>query len=423
MLRELEYELEGEMELEGEFEGEFESELEAELEGDFEIIGRDTRVRVRNTMAAPFRYICHLEYNGTNMGTGTLIGPTTVLTAGHCLWDETQSPQRQYDPRLMRVIPGRNGGARPFGTAQAVGFRFSPGFRGSADYASPKDYGVIYLREPVGERVGYWTIAHTSSPRDPLGTSISGAPLPMRVSALPVNLSGYPDDKCRRRNNKLLGCEQWRAYNHAVREQGGILHYLNDTFGGHSGSPVWIKRVASLGGRVMVAIHISGDDASIKGKANRGVRITPAILSNIRGWLRAAPRPHVRRPPTLPTRPFRVLDNFAYDRPNVQPHHQPIIEEIARRVVAPTPPRVHTVRLVGHADSAGGDAYNLELGRRRAAEVQRALVAAIDRLRPGHSRAVQIVVQSLGEARPVTTNTTPQGRARNRRVEVFLAAR
>jgi outer membrane protein OmpA-like peptidoglycan-associated protein len=125
----------------------------------------------------------------------------------------------------------------------------------------------------------------------------------------------------------------------------------------------------------------------------------------------------------LPAGPFRILDGFAYDKPGLMPQHGPLVEEIARRVVATTPPVVHTVRLVGNADSSGDDAYNLELGRKRAAEVQKALVAAIERLRPGHSRAVQIVVQSLGEAKPIADNTTPEGRARNRRVEVFLAAR
>ena len=417
-----EYELEAEWEYEAEGEYELESELESEFEGEFEveseIIGRDTRRRQRNTTAAPFRYICGLEYDGTNMGSGTLIGPTTVLTAAHCLWDETKTPQRPYETRLMRVTPGRNGAAQPFGMAQAVRFRFPAGFRGQADYTSPKDYAAIYLREPIGARVGYWTIAHTRSALDPRGTSISAAPLPMRVSALPINLSGYPADKCVRRGARLINCEQWRAFNSAVREQGGMLHYLNDTKPGHSGSPVWVKRDASRGGRVMVAIHVASDDPTIRGKANRGVRITPTVLADIRRWLREAPKPPVRPP----ARPFRVLDRFQHNRPGVLPQHQPIILEIARRVVAGRP-TVHTIRLVGHADSSGGDAYNLNMGRQRALEVQRHLVAAIERLRPGHSRAVQIVVQSLGESRPVADNNTVEGRARNRRVEVLLATR
>lgn len=413
MLQELEYELEAEQELE--------AELESELEfgAQREIIGVDTRVRVANTRAAPFRYICNLQDGNTPMCSGTLIAPNVVLTAAHCLFNR--------NPARMTVIPGRSGIQRPFGTARTQKFAFARGFRDRRDFVTQRDYAVIYLRDPIGSTVGHWTIAHTSSGIDPLGTSMSGAPIP---NGQRVNLSGYPADKCRIVGNPPQRvCDQFRSRNVLRVVQAGMMHYLNDTFGGHSGSPVWVKRRASLGGRVMVGVHVAGDDLGVPGgtpfAANRGVRFTPAIIDDIRRLLRGAPpvRPPVR-PPVTPPRP-RVLDRFLFDRPNVQPHHQPIIQEIARTVVASagTPRAIHTIRIVGHADSAGSDAYNLRLGQQRADAVQREIVAAIDRLRPGHSRTLSIVTQSLGEAHPIAPNTTPENRARNRRVEVTLAGR
>src|SRR5262249_19053492 len=43
-------------------------------------------------------------------------------------------------------------------------------------------------------------------------------------------------------------------------------------------------------------------------------------------------------------------------------------------------------------------------------------------LRPGLSSQINIVLQTLGKRNPRASNHTPEGRARNRRVEVFLSA-
>jgi len=69
------------------------------------------------------------------------------------------------------------------------------------------------------------------------------------------------------------------------------------------------------------------------------------------------------------------------------------------------------VRIVGHTDSDGDDAANLDLSKRRAAAVRQALVSEfkIDQAR--------MVTDGLGETQPVDANTTPAGKANNRRVE------
>jgi outer membrane protein OmpA-like peptidoglycan-associated protein len=70
------------------------------------------------------------------------------------------------------------------------------------------------------------------------------------------------------------------------------------------------------------------------------------------------------------------------------------------------------VTVEGHTDNIGSGAYNNELSLRRANAVRDALVS---RYRVGASR---IAAQGLGFDKPIEPNTTPEGRAHNRRVEL-----
>jgi outer membrane protein OmpA-like peptidoglycan-associated protein len=74
-----------------------------------------------------------------------------------------------------------------------------------------------------------------------------------------------------------------------------------------------------------------------------------------------------------------------------------------------------TVMIVGHTDSSGDDAINLPLSRNRALSVRNYLVSR------GISES-RIQTAGRGAADPVADNATPQGRALNRRVEIYVAA-
>jgi outer membrane protein OmpA-like peptidoglycan-associated protein len=67
----------------------------------------------------------------------------------------------------------------------------------------------------------------------------------------------------------------------------------------------------------------------------------------------------------------------------------------------------------GHTDAQGPDHYNEELSLRRAQQVRDFLVS--NGVPPD-----RIMVRGLGEYRPVASNSTPEGRANNRRVEIIL---
>lgn len=72
-----------------------------------------------------------------------------------------------------------------------------------------------------------------------------------------------------------------------------------------------------------------------------------------------------------------------------------------------------TIQVVGHTDSTGDAAYNMDLSQRRASAV-----ASV--LRSNGVPSGRISAVGRGEDQPVATNLTPEGRAKNRRVEIFI---
>ena len=74
------------------------------------------------------------------------------------------------------------------------------------------------------------------------------------------------------------------------------------------------------------------------------------------------------------------------------------------------------IEIVGHTDDVGDDDYNQELSEQRAETVRDYLVkTGVD--------PSKIVTVGAGESMPITTNSTAEGRAENRRVEVFVLGR
>jgi outer membrane protein OmpA-like peptidoglycan-associated protein len=71
------------------------------------------------------------------------------------------------------------------------------------------------------------------------------------------------------------------------------------------------------------------------------------------------------------------------------------------------------VEIVGHTDSTGSEAVNNALSLERAHSVR-------DYLLSHGVPAVRVTTSAKGEREPVADNTSESGRARNRRVEIFL---
>jgi len=92
----------------------------------------------------------------------------------------------------------------------------------------------------------------------------------------------------------------------------------------------------------------------------------------------------------------------------VKPESQGSLKEIA--AVLNENPSVR-IKIVGHTDSDGDDAKNLDLSKRRAAAVKTFLTSEfkID--------AARMKTNGKGEGQPIENNSTAEGKAQNRRVE------
>ena len=101
---------------------------------------------------------------------------------------------------------------------------------------------------------------------------------------------------------------------------------------------------------------------------------------------------------------------FSFNSDAIRDESQPTLKDIADVL------RRHPdwkLQVNGHTDAIGGDQFNLDLSKRRAAAVKDALVKkyqiGIDRL----------ATSGYGKSQPKDTNDTLEGRARNRRVELM----
>ena len=99
---------------------------------------------------------------------------------------------------------------------------------------------------------------------------------------------------------------------------------------------------------------------------------------------------------------------FDVNKDVVKPESHGTLKEIA--TVLTENPGIR-VTIVGHTDSDGDDASNLDLSKRRGAAVKEALVKnfGID--------AARLETDGMGESQPVSANDTPVNKALNRRVE------
>jgi len=255
-------------------------------------VGSKPRIRVTNTLAVPYRWICQIEVSYRDpdvryetrlaQGTGLLIGPRSVLTAAHVL-----SPRRGRE-KVDEVIvsPARDGsGPPPLGSFEAADCKLSPNWL--KDHSAEYDFGLIRLAKDVSThrlktgRLGYW-----GDPQYGSGSNLR-ALAPAEVAGRTINVAGYPEDRSPR---KTLWIGTGRISGHVpelgIREKDKLIRHAAPTSGGQSGAPVWLYH-KSAGRRDLVGVHTTpvsrqGAEASA---ANLAIRLRPYVLDLLRSWM------------------------------------------------------------------------------------------------------------------------------------------
>ena len=105
--------------------------------------------------------------------------------------------------------------------------------------------------------------------------------------------------------------------------------------------------------------------------------------------------------------------SFATQTEELLPDNKATIEQI--KAFLEKKSYISTVRIEGHVNTFNDEQKNLLLSAERGLEVAKALVeAGVD--------CKRLLISAFGSSKPIAVNSTPEGKAANNRVDLFVAA-
>jgi outer membrane protein OmpA-like peptidoglycan-associated protein len=132
---------------------------------------------------------------------------------------------------------------------------------------------------------------------------------------------------------------------------------------------------------------------------------------------KVAPAPAVPKPAAVPPKPKKIIilegANFGFDSAELTPQTRAVLD--GQIAILEKEPDIK-VEIAGYTDSIGTEEYNKGLSEKRAAAVKEYLIS--QGITPDRLEAV-----GYGKSRPIDTNWTAEGRAKNRRVELNILKR
>ena len=190
------------------------------------------------------------------------------------------------------------------------------------------------------------------------------------------------------------GCADMSDAQRSAAIGGGLGALAGAAIGDSRGAAVVGAGVGALGGYIWSTQMAQKKAAMEKATAGTGVAVTQTADNQLK---------------------LNIPSDISFDtgRSNIKPNLQPILDQFAQGLGN----QPHTeIRIIGHTDSTGSETINNPLSVNRAASARDYLVS-----RGVDARRIQI--DGRGEREPIADNNSDSGRAKNRRIEIFLAER
>ncbi|MBM3573854.1 MAG: hypothetical protein FJX52_16080 [Alphaproteobacteria bacterium] len=179
-----------------------------------------------------------------------MIGPNDVITVGLVVFDRASGGYATS----IEIVPAQTGSSQPFGTVTGTRAYIPTSYAAIED--TGHDIAVIRTSSNIGERTGWFGLRQ-----------VSGSELINRV----IDNAGYPADL------------QGGRFMYGARDtsdfiSGNNIYYDGalDTFGGQSGSGLWLAEGAS---HTIVGVHTTGSSSF-----NHGTALTPDLYREVIAW-------------------------------------------------------------------------------------------------------------------------------------------
>lgn len=218
------------------------------------VIGTDERVQIPSSNQSPlYNKIGLLLMSKKYACTGTLITPTIVLTAGHCVVDATK--KQLLKPSEFTFYPGmRKSSEAPLGqysVKRVVTFK-----QYLATNSFQHDVAIVELTK--SPNLGTIAIRESFNKKD--------------LMTKKITITGYPGDKA--------PGTLWESSSVGLNlmPSGNAVAHVADTFGGESGAAI---RIVENGVVKIIGVHTGGAE-----NFNMGVAFTPEVLAALKSWIK-----------------------------------------------------------------------------------------------------------------------------------------